>query len=231
MIDSPVMETKVVAPANQQTNEISDVVRHLAHELRQPLSTIETAAYYLEMVLGRTDARVSGQVEKIQQMVAQINWMLSDTLHFMQGPAPHPLWIDLARMIEEILETCDSQGFAEVRWNAPSVAPHVYMDPSQAHHLICSALTVFRQLADSGQTVSLSLIPDGQMALFTCACAAPMNLPDCSDDPFTLFHSPRPTGTGLALASVRRIAESNGGDSHLFRDGEYLKLIVRLPGR
>lgn len=46
----------------------------LVHEIRQPLSTIESLAYYLELTI--SDERIRLHVERIQAMVAQTNRIL-----------------------------------------------------------------------------------------------------------------------------------------------------------
>ncbi len=219
----------MASPASQETNETGDVVRQLTHELRQPLSTIETAAYYLEMVLGKADERVFRQVEKIQQMVEQMNWMLSDAVHYLQASVPHPHQMDLAEIIGEILAGYESKEAATVSWSATSVAPLVYMDPSQALHLVRSVLVVFRQMADSEQPVLITLVPEGPSTVFTCACAVRAEVLDRSPELFAPFYSPHSSGSGLALAGVRRIVEVHGGVFRLSREGTRLTLEVRLP--
>ncbi len=46
----------------------------LAHDLRQPLSTIESLAYFLEMTT--PDDRVCRHLEQIRLMVTRANWIL-----------------------------------------------------------------------------------------------------------------------------------------------------------
>ena len=62
----------VAAAAEKPAYEQADIVRHIAHELRQPLSTIESIAFYLEMVLPRTEGKARRQLGKLQQEVTRI---------------------------------------------------------------------------------------------------------------------------------------------------------------
>jgi nitrogen-specific signal transduction histidine kinase len=52
-------------------------VGELVHELRQPLSTIECLAYYLEITCA--DESVCEQVRRIQRLVSQANRILEET--------------------------------------------------------------------------------------------------------------------------------------------------------
>jgi len=51
-------------------------VVELAHELRQPLSEIESIAYFLEMSAPAGDGQAKQLLTKIQDLVAQANGML-----------------------------------------------------------------------------------------------------------------------------------------------------------
>ncbi len=58
--------------------QISDLKTHsfedLAHELRQPLGTIEALAYFLELTA--EDESICGHLQRIQAMVVQANDIL-----------------------------------------------------------------------------------------------------------------------------------------------------------
>jgi signal transduction histidine kinase len=78
-------------PETANTNlPVNDVLRHLTHELRQPLSALESIAFYLQMTLGGGGSDVSVQVNRLQQMVDSANWVLSDVLHLLQMAPPKP---------------------------------------------------------------------------------------------------------------------------------------------
>lgn len=54
------------------------VIERLAHDLRQPLSSIECIAYYVDMVLGDREPEVQKQCELLRRMVQQAHWLLED---------------------------------------------------------------------------------------------------------------------------------------------------------
>lgn len=78
------LETSATMPA-----DLEQLLRHLAHELRQPLSGIESTAYYLDMVLGDAEPEITQHCERLRRMVQQANWLLDDTsiaIHIMAAP-------------------------------------------------------------------------------------------------------------------------------------------------
>lgn len=56
----------------------------LVHELRQPLGVIESLAYYLELI--SPDEKVSAHLQRIQDMVLQVNRILEQTSRSQQAP-------------------------------------------------------------------------------------------------------------------------------------------------
>jgi signal transduction histidine kinase len=50
---------------------------NVVHDVRQPLSTIESSAYYLNVLLGDTDPRAAEQVRMIQRQVSDAARILS----------------------------------------------------------------------------------------------------------------------------------------------------------
>ncbi len=57
-----------------------DAIINLVHDLRQPLSAIETIAYYLNMRATEEQAEVRDYLAKIQELVAEVNVRLTEAL-------------------------------------------------------------------------------------------------------------------------------------------------------
>ena len=53
-----------------------ETVRELIHELRQPLSSIEAIAYYLEMTLPAGQSQARHYMHRLQQLVERSNEIL-----------------------------------------------------------------------------------------------------------------------------------------------------------
>jgi signal transduction histidine kinase len=51
-----------------------------AHQLRQPLSTLEALAYYLDLIAAPEDARVHEQLRRIHSEIARTDQILRDGL-------------------------------------------------------------------------------------------------------------------------------------------------------
>ena len=64
------------------------LLKNLVHDLRQPLSTIETSTYYLNLLLGDGHSRAHEQLRTIEHQVDRAAALLSDAvaeLHRLQA--------------------------------------------------------------------------------------------------------------------------------------------------
>ena len=207
-----------------------EVVRHLAHELRQPLSTIESIAYYLEIVLPRDSGKVRHQLEKLQQVVQQTSWILSDAVHFLQASPPSPQLVDLNELISESIS---ESARGERVWAPTELSGGqalVRLDLEQGRHLVHNLLVFFRQLsgADSELKVRTSAV-DGEVHLEVSSTALECSVAEL-ESMFEPFSPHLPAGSGLALASVRRITEVHGARIEFHSGPERrISLLVAFP--
>lgn len=74
------LETRV-APESAE-----DSVRNLVHELRQPLSSIEAIAYYMEMTLPAEQAQARQYMRTIQDLVGQASSLLNSAASPVRKP-------------------------------------------------------------------------------------------------------------------------------------------------
>ena len=63
----------------ESVNMRVDPFATVVHDLRQPLSSIETIAFYLSMVLPPGDLKVQAQLARIRELVQESNEILSRT--------------------------------------------------------------------------------------------------------------------------------------------------------
>ena len=65
-------------PMTSDSPSKDDLVRDLIHDLRQPLSSIEAIAYYLEMTLPPEQIQARLYMRRLQQLVAETSSVLQD---------------------------------------------------------------------------------------------------------------------------------------------------------
>lgn len=205
------------------------VVRQLCHEIRQPLSTIESAAYYLQLI-APPDARFERELERIQQMAYQANWILADVVHYIQATPPRVEWVDLGECITGAISSL-VPSVSRVEFTCPEDrgATLALIDPSQAQHMMRAILTVYRQIARTEHLIRISLVRREDGIALEAHCLAEPQLLAVAEDLMQPFTPHLPAGSGLALASVRRIAEVHGGSAQVEAREGAIWLEVVLP--
>jgi hypothetical protein len=58
----------------------ADILADFAHQLRQPLSTLETLAFYLDLIVKPEDAQVHEQLRRVRSEIAHTDRVLRDGL-------------------------------------------------------------------------------------------------------------------------------------------------------
>jgi signal transduction histidine kinase len=187
-------------------------LRDIAHDLRQPLSTIEAIAYYLSLVLPHDDEKTHEQLDRLQLLVEQSNWILSNGLSLADPPSPgHPsASVDLNELITQALAARP----------APSVelqltgCPRIEADPTLTRALIENLMTLFRQVAtaDHPAIVRTSPHPGGVAVEITTTAPGFRSI----------------AGGSLSLECARRAAQAQHGTLEVTFDGK-VRLELVLP--
>ena len=195
-------------------------MRTIAHEIRQPLGAIESIAYYLSMVLPEADGKHREQLTRIQQLVEQSNWILSNALGFLDERAAAPQTIDLEELITQAISARPVSLDLPVECNFAHDLPLVRLDPGFGRALVENLLGLFRQLAAETHRVSIR----------TRATENGVELEVFSAAPGYRSIASLPPGSALSLDSARRIAILHGGSCTLAIDpSSGIRVRVMLP--
>src|SRR5258706_10483480 len=93
----------VAADPKTQFSSPAVAFETIAHELRQPLSAIESIAYYLNLVLPQDGSPGRAQAARLHELVEQSNWILTCALQ-LADPSPlasEPL--DLEKLLTQMV--------------------------------------------------------------------------------------------------------------------------------
>jgi K+-sensing histidine kinase KdpD len=124
-----------------------DVMRDIAHELRQPLGTIESIAYYLTLVLPGVDEKIQDQLRRLQELVRQSDWILSNGLRLTEQVAIAPEMVDFTALVRDVISSQECPPILDVAADLPLVR----MDPGLVRAMLENLLTLFRFLSSESR--------------------------------------------------------------------------------
>ena len=179
----------------------TDMLRAVAHELRQPLGTIDSIAYNLTLVLPRENEKIQEQLARLLQLVEQSNWILSSGLRLADPLPVSPELIDVEELITQAVSERATAGDRAVRLDLQGSLPQVRLDPSLGRALIGNLLILFRQLATGAHTVLLRTSAAANGVWIEISTAVPGYRSEAMLGP----------GSVLSIQSARQIVEGHGG--------------------
>jgi K+-sensing histidine kinase KdpD len=200
-------------------NYQADTLRALAHEIRQPLSAIESIAYYLSLALPENDNHRE-HLAHVQQLVEQSNWILSNGLGLADPRPADPETIDIEYLITEAISCRPASIDPPVHCELADDLPLVPLDPVYGRALIENVLGLFRQIATEAYPVQLRTSSEGNGIEIDVSTSVPG---------YRSIASLRP-GSALSLDCAQRIATIHGGSSsHSIDPVSGIRVRVMLP--
>jgi signal transduction histidine kinase len=197
-----------------------NVLRAIAHEIRQPLGAIESIAYYLSMVLPDKDGKHREQLTRIQQLVEQSNWILSNGLGLGDSRAAVPETFDLEELVTQVIGARPVSLDPAVECDFAAGLPLVRLDPGYGRALIENVLGLFRHLATETHPVKIRI----------GAAASGVELEVATGTPGYRSIASLPPGSALSLDNARRIAMLHGGSCTCSIDpASGIRVRVMLP--
>jgi len=227
-MESELRRSERLAAAGQLSADI-------AHEIRNPLAAISGSIEMLSRDDGRRDESQSRRLmDIVLREVTRLDELIGDFLEFARLAPPKPVAVELAALIEEVLEMFDAsrpEGI-EVICRVPR-EHEVWVDPTQLRQLIWNLVINAVQAMPEGGCLTLSSArtsgavqgPEATDRNEMTEETAGVELviadtgggiePQVLDRIFDPFFTTKRRGTGLGLATVHRIVEASGGSLHV----------------
>ena len=212
------VQTVAAASETQASSPVVDL-QTIAHELRQPLSAIESIAYYLNLALPRDSRPARKQAKRLQQLVEQSNWILTCALQLADNTPLAPQLLNLEELITQTVNKCTVNGDLRIHLDLAGGLPLVNLDPGRGRTLLENLLTLFRQLASDLHPVRVTTAGGEGAVSLGIASSIPGYRSEASLGP----------GCSLSIQSARRVVEGHGGTFNIHVDaasGVSLKVVL-----
>jgi two-component system sensor histidine kinase HydH len=188
----------------------------VAHEIRNPLSSIRGFAY----LLGRGHAEQTPEREYADVMVREIdriNHVVTDLLNFARPMSLELEAVAIGDLVDHVVSLVSadatSQGI-DVHVEIAADMPSVYLDANQATQALLNLMLNAIKALEAGGSITIRALTshDDEAVCIHVEDNGPGIAPDLQDKIFEPFYTTRQQGTGLGLAMVRKIAEQHAGE-------------------
>jgi len=218
---------------NQRLATVGRLAAGVAHEIRNPLSSIKGFAVYFKERYDRPEDRkvadiMAGEVDRLNRVVGQL-------LEFSRPVTISRRNTDMQPFIEKtvkLVEARAAEARVDIRVEPPSGPLTVRMDPDRMNQVLLNLyLNGIEAMPDGGiLRVSTSEEPGKNTVLISVKDSGCGISKEDLDHVFDPYFTNKASGTGLGLAIAHNIVEAHGGEIKVnSRVGEGTRVVVRLP--
>ena len=198
----------------ERLSAIGQLTANLAHEIRNPLASIEGAADLLRPGMIPDSSREEF-VEIIKKESRRLNRLLSNMLDYARPrpPSYHPT--QLAKLLEPVTAllavTAEKTG-VKLLVEPMARMPDVDCDPEQIKQVLLNIVLNAIQAMPEGGVVTVRAAADANRATITVSDQGPGIDPRDQDKLFSPFFTTKKQGTGLGLAVAQHIITRHNGE-------------------
>lgn len=230
-LEDEIEQRKREATRNQALAEVGRMANMVAHDLRNPLSSVKMTL----QIFGRRPAKRWNPEERELQQIAleQVHHMeeiLADLLTYSRPDSVEPEWISVDRVLDAAILAAQkhiAENRVQVKTHYRVGLPTMFADAAKLRQAFANLLENAAQATESagGRTpeidiaTELELRDDGTWIRVEICDNGTGVAPGYEEKVFEPFYTTRARGTGLGLAIVRRIVELHGGSVALHQRG------------
>src|SRR5438876_637860 len=201
--------------------ELGTLTGGLAHEIKNPLSTVGLNLQLLREDLDPNNpsySRIISRLSTVQQETGRLREILDDFLRYAGRIEIERKPVELNRLLEELVDFLSPQaGLQRVQLRLKRAPQELTasVDPKLIKQAVLNLMLNGLQAMSSGGEMILALSNGDGQAVIDVIDTGPGIPPETVDKILQAYYSTKKGGTGLGLAMAKRIAEEHGGSINL----------------
>ncbi len=220
-----------------QYAEIAQLAGGLAHEIKNPLSTM---SLNLDLLMedfreaeSARDRRVLKKLERVRRETERLHDIVEDFLRFAKVQDLRTEPTDLNAVVDDLRDFCEPQAVGQgivIRTQYDPDLPLVPLDVALFKQALWNLIRNAHHAMPDGGDLILQTRREGDEAILDVTDTGVGLTPEVAARVFDAFYSTRPGGSGLGLPTTRKVVEAHGGTIDLQSvPGQGTRFTVRLP--
>ena len=221
---------------NERIATLGQVAAQVAHEVRNPLSGLLLYSLHLKSKVARS--ATDGEIELIDKIIETVNHLTSTTEQVLAFARPlnlAPEWVDLNRVIADVIQLLDSQISAnriEVKLDLFNANLRGMLDEASIRAALLNLVLNAVQSMPGGGRLSISSGLDGDILWLKITDTGSGMSQKQIDHIFEPFHTTKSRGLGLGMPYAQKIIVQHGGNISIkSRLGEGTQIKIELPSQ
>ena len=204
---------------------IGELAAGIAHEVRNPLSSIRGFAQFLMRVL-KEQPREREYAQLMVKEVDRINTVVTNLLSFARPVHPEPEATDISLLLQHVVRLVHEDAElrrVEIKVAVPPELGPVVIDANQITQVLLNlVLNALQAVTDEGRILLGAFQPREGLLEIYVEDNGPGIPPELRKRIFDPFFTTKEKGTGLGMAIVHMIVENHGGE---------IQMVSPLPGQ
>jgi PAS domain S-box-containing protein len=198
----------------KRLSELGTLAASIAHELRNPLSSIDLARYTIQKKTTERE-KINRSLEVIEKKVQESNQLIDNLLFFTRIRSPQSQVVNLYHIIQECQRT------TVARHNQPNVKNNnttkeiehltINADPVQIAEVLYNLLNNAYEALGNAGLIEIIAKEEANFVVISIKDNGPGMPAEVKEKLFEPFFTTKLKGTGLGLAISKQIIENHGG--------------------
>ena len=217
--------------------ELGELYSGIAHELRQPLSVISNAIYYLKMTLPEADKTTKEYLDMISDEARDAGVIISGFLELTRTRSPERQGVVVSSLIDRALKKFDLPENIKLKKDIPADIPPIFADPGQIvqvfYNIVNNAIQAMSEVESGELGINVkSKVKEGKAMVEVSFSDIGVGISKENTKKFfePLFTT-KASGIRLELSICKNLVEANDGELEVqSEEGKRTTVTVSLSG-